>query len=62
MSRTSGATTTLRTRSTYDATLQVTPDVPHVFQGFAMMLDEAGGALTSAGEFPRAHLVANQDS
>jgi len=37
-------------------TLQVTPEVPHVFQGFAIMLDEAGAALTSAADFLRAHL------
>ena len=37
-------------------TLQVTPGVPHVFQGFAAMLDEGDAALTSAGEFLRAHL------
>jgi monoterpene epsilon-lactone hydrolase len=37
--------------------LEVTPDVPHVFQGFAAMLDEADDALASAGEFLRAHLA-----
>jgi monoterpene epsilon-lactone hydrolase len=37
--------------------LEVTPDVPHVFQGFAAMLDEAAAALTSAGDFVRAHLA-----
>jgi acetyl esterase/lipase len=37
--------------------LEVTPGVPHVFQGFAAMLDEANAALTSAGEFLRAHLA-----
>jgi epsilon-lactone hydrolase len=36
--------------------LQVTPGVAHVFQGFAAMLDEGDAALTSAGEFLRAHL------
>jgi len=39
-------------------TLQVTPQVPHVFQAFASMLDEAGVALTNAGDFLRAHLAA----
>jgi epsilon-lactone hydrolase len=39
-------------------TLEVTPGVPHVFQGFAAMLDEGDAALTSAGEFLRAHLTA----
>src|SRR6185437_4497011 len=31
--------------------LQVTPGVPHVFQGFAEILDEAGAALDEAGRF-----------
>ena len=39
-------------------TLEVTPGVPHVFQGFAAILDEGDAALTSAGEFLRAHLIA----
>jgi acetyl esterase/lipase len=39
-------------------TLQVTPGVPHVFQAFAEILDEADAALASAGEFLRAHLPA----
>jgi epsilon-lactone hydrolase len=39
-------------------TLEVTPGVPHVFQGFAAILDEGDAALTSAGEFLRAHLTA----
>lgn len=38
-------------------TLEVTPGVPHVFQGFAATLDEAETALTSAGEFLHAHLT-----
>jgi acetyl esterase/lipase len=38
-------------------TLEITPGVPHVFQGFAAMLDEGDAALTSAGEFLRAHLT-----
>jgi epsilon-lactone hydrolase len=38
-------------------TLEVTPGVPHVFQGFAAMLDEGDAALTSAGEFLRTHLT-----
>jgi acetyl esterase/lipase len=37
--------------------LEITPGVPHVFQGFAAMLDEGDAALTSAGEFLRAHLA-----
>jgi epsilon-lactone hydrolase len=31
--------------------LEVTPGVPHVFQGFAALLDEAGAALDRASEF-----------
>lgn len=31
--------------------LQVTPGVPHVFQAFAEVLDEAGAALDEAGRF-----------
>jgi acetyl esterase/lipase len=38
-------------------TLEVTPGVPHVFQGFAAILDEGDAALTSAGEFLRAHFT-----
>jgi acetyl esterase/lipase len=40
-------------------TLQVTPQVPHVFQGFASVLDEAGAALSQAGDFIRSHLAAH---
>ena len=40
--------------------LEVTPGVPHVFQGFAAMLDEGDAALTSAGEFLHAHLAGPQ--
>jgi acetyl esterase/lipase len=38
-------------------TLDVTPGVPHVFQGFAGLLDEAGAALDRASEFLRSHLA-----
>ncbi len=38
-------------------TLEVTPGVPHVFQGFAAMLDEGEVALTSAGNFLHAQLA-----
>ncbi len=38
-------------------TLEITPGAPHVFQAFAAMLDEGDAALTSAGEFLRAHLA-----
>jgi epsilon-lactone hydrolase len=37
-------------------TLQVTPDVPHVFQGFAAVLDEGRCALKQVSDFLRAHL------
>ncbi len=37
--------------------LEITPRVPHVFQGFAAILDEGDIALTKAGEFLRAHLA-----
>jgi epsilon-lactone hydrolase len=37
-------------------TLEVTAHVPHVFQAFAAILDEASDALHSAGRFLRAHL------
>jgi acetyl esterase/lipase len=37
-------------------TLEVTAEVPHVFQSFAAMLDEAGAALDSAARVLRAHL------
>lgn len=39
-------------------TLEVTPGVPHVFQGFAAMLDDGDAALTTASRFLRAHLTA----
>lgn len=39
-------------------TLQVTPGVPHVFQGFAAILDEGEAALSRAGSFLRSHLPA----
>lgn len=42
---------------TTPVTLEVTPGVPHVFQGFAAMLDTADAALTRAGSFIREHLL-----
>lgn len=42
-------------------TLEVTPDVPHVFVGFAGMLDEAEQALANAGRFIRANLDRSDD-
>lgn len=38
--------------------LQIWPGVPHVFQSFAVMLDEAAEALRSAAEFTRSHWTA----
>jgi acetyl esterase/lipase len=38
--------------------LQVWPEVPHVFQGFAAILDEADQALDSAAAFLRRHWAA----
>jgi epsilon-lactone hydrolase len=37
--------------------LDVTPGVPHVFQGFAGLLDEAGAALDRASDFVKAQLA-----
>jgi acetyl esterase/lipase len=51
--------TRLATRAAADGvpvTLEVTPDVSHVFVGFAGMLDEADEALTKAGQFIRANV------
>jgi epsilon-lactone hydrolase len=38
-------------------TLDVTPGVPHVFQAYAGILDEAGEALDRASDFLKAHLA-----
>lgn len=38
-------------------TLEVTPGVPHVFQAYTGLLDEAGAALDRASEFLMAHLA-----
>jgi acetyl esterase/lipase len=40
-----------------EVTLEITPRVPHVFQGYAAILDEAAGALDRAGQFLSAHLA-----
>ena len=37
-------------------TLEVTPGVPHVFQGYAVLLDEAAAALDRASAFIKAQL------
>ena len=41
-------------------TLDITPGVPHVFQTFYPILDEAGAALDRAGQFLSAHLAGAQ--
>jgi epsilon-lactone hydrolase len=38
-------------------TLDITPGVPHVFQAYYPILDEAGAALDRAGQFLSAHLT-----
>jgi len=38
-------------------TLEITPRVPHVFQGFSAMLDDAAAALDRAGQLLSAHLA-----
>jgi monoterpene epsilon-lactone hydrolase len=41
-------------------TLEVTPGVPHVFQAYAALLDEAGAALDRAASFVKAQFAATQ--
>jgi monoterpene epsilon-lactone hydrolase len=41
-------------------TLEVTPGVPHVFQGFAALLDEGNAALERAAAFLRTQFAANR--
>jgi monoterpene epsilon-lactone hydrolase len=43
-----------------ELTLDITPEVPHVFQSFYAMLDEAVAALDRAGQFLSAHLAAGE--
>jgi epsilon-lactone hydrolase len=43
--------------SDVEVTLDVTPGVPHVFQGFAGLLDEAGAALDRASDFLNTHFA-----
>jgi acetyl esterase/lipase len=43
-------------------TLEVTPGVPHVFQAFAAVLDEADTALDRASDFLRTQLAVNRPS
>jgi epsilon-lactone hydrolase len=40
-----------------EVTLEITPGVPHVFQGFSGMLDEAEAALDRAGQLLSAYLA-----
>ena len=40
-----------------DVTLEITPRVPHVFQAYVPILDEAGAALDRAGQLLSAHLA-----
>jgi monoterpene epsilon-lactone hydrolase len=40
-----------------EVTLEITPGVPHVFQAYSPMLDEAGAALDRAGQLLSAHLT-----
>jgi monoterpene epsilon-lactone hydrolase len=43
-----------------EVTLQITPGVPHVFQAYSPILDEAGAALDTAGGLLSAYLAAAQ--
>jgi acetyl esterase/lipase len=49
-------------RADVPVTLDVTPGVPHVFQGFAGLLDEGSAALDRAATFLRTQFAANQPS
>ena len=40
-----------------EVTLEITPGVPHVFQAYSAILDEAGAALDRAGQLLSAHLA-----
>jgi epsilon-lactone hydrolase len=40
-----------------EVTLDITPRVPHVFQAYSLMLDDAAAALDRAGQFLSAHLA-----
>jgi acetyl esterase/lipase len=40
-----------------EVTLDITPGVPHVFQAYSPLLDEAGAALDRAGQLLSAHLA-----
>src|SRR5450432_1229148 len=47
-------------RADVPVTLDVTPGVPHVFQGFAALVDEASAALDRAATFLRTQLAASR--
>jgi len=40
-----------------EVTLDITPSVPHVFQAYHAMLDEAANALDRAGQLLSTHLA-----
>jgi monoterpene epsilon-lactone hydrolase len=44
-----------------EVTLEITPRVPHVFQAYSPMLDEAEAALDRAARFLSAHLAATKE-
>ena len=44
-----------------EVTLEITPRVPHVFQAYSQMLDEAEAALDRAARFLSAHLAATKE-
>jgi len=43
-----------------EISLDITPGVPHVFQAYHPILDEAAAALDRAGQFLWAHLTGSQ--
>ena len=43
-----------------EVTLEITPGVPHVFQAYSALLDEAPAALDRAGELLSAHLAGSR--
>jgi acetyl esterase/lipase len=43
-------------------TLDLTPEVPHVFQNFYPILDEAAAALDRAGQFLTTHIARAADA
>ena len=43
-----------------EVTLDITPGVPHVFQAYYSILDEAAAALDKAGQLLSAHLASTE--